>query len=119
MAKAVSDDRGKSHDDLAPLLAAMFKEFQEAARKKPDAVLNAQKVRIVNRLLTDVLAILDGEPSRTYLELLKEDDLPQNSDVTLMLGQVVAAMDAFKERYYTFGSGWGRLRMAQRKSPPI
>jgi hypothetical protein len=36
-----------------PLLAAMFREFQEASKKKPDAVLNKRKVQIVNRLLHD------------------------------------------------------------------
>ncbi len=85
-----------------PLLRAMFDEFKELSKKKPDAVLNKRKVELVNRLLKDVLAILEDEPSRPYLDLLDEDDLPQNSDVLLMLSQFVAAMSAFHDRYFGY-----------------
>jgi hypothetical protein len=40
--------------------------------------------------------------NRDYLDELNEDDLPQNSDVVLILSQTVAAMNAFQARYY----GW-------------
>jgi hypothetical protein len=83
-----------------PLLTAMFREFQEASKRKPDGLLNVRKIAIVNRLLKDVFCILDAEPSRAYLDLLDEDAVPQNGDVALMLGQTVAAMDAFKEKYF-------------------
>jgi hypothetical protein len=92
----------EKHDVLMPLLLAMFREFQDATKKKPDAVLNKRRVDIVNRLLRDVFVVLNGEKSRTYLDLLDEDDLPQNGDVSLLLGQAVAAMQAFKEKYYGF-----------------
>jgi hypothetical protein len=97
------------HDNLMPLLEAMFREFQEASKRKPDTPVNKRKVEIVNRLLKDVLTILDGEPARVYLDLLDEDTLPQNSDVVLILGQTVAAMKAFKEKYYDddgYNPGW-------------
>ena len=45
----ITADKAAKHDDLMPLLAAMFREFQEASRKKPEAVLNKRKVVIVNR----------------------------------------------------------------------
>jgi hypothetical protein len=74
-------------------------------------VLNKRKVEIVNRLLTDVFAILDGETTRTYLDRLDEDELPQNSDVVLILGQTLAAMKAFRHKYYRYSEllddeGW-------------
>ena len=46
-----------------------------------------------------MLAIVEGESTRAYLDLLNEDDLPQNSDVVLILGQAVAAMRT-KYRHY-------------------
>ena len=54
---------------------------------------------------------MEGEATHAYLDLLDEDDLPQNSDVVLILGQAVAAMEAFKDRYYIYirrigGDGW-------------
>ena len=93
-------EKGAKHDELMPLLSAMFSEFHDLSKKKPDGVLNKRKVEIVNRLLHDVLEILEGEFTRAFLDLLDEDDLPQNSDVVLILSQVVAAMEAFQAKYY-------------------
>lgn len=88
-----------------PLLSAMFREFQDLSKKKPDGALNKRKVEIVNRLLRDVLQLVEGEASRGYLDLLDEDVMPQNSDVVLILGQAKAAMEAYKEKYH----GWNAL----------
>ncbi len=85
---------------LSPLLEAMFKEFQELSRKKPDGQVGQTKVRMVNRLLKAVHQLLEGEPNRDYLDELDEDELPQNSDVVLILSQTVAAMNAFRAKYY-------------------
>lgn len=93
-------ERAAKHDSLMPLLTAMFREFQEFTKKKPEGVLSKNKVKIVNRLLTDILTIVQDEASRPFLDLLDEDDLPQNSDVLLMLGQFVAAMQGFHEKYW-------------------
>jgi hypothetical protein len=64
---------------------------------------------MVNRLLKSIHELLQEEPNRGYLDELNEDDLPQNSDVVLILSQTAAAMDAFHRRYYVgFGinKGW-------------
>ena len=97
-------EKAEKHSNLMPLLISMSDEFKELSKKKPDSVLNKRKVEIVNRLLRDIHEILKGEPTIAYLDLLDEDDLPQNSDVVLILGQTVAAMKTFKHMYYHFGS---------------
>jgi hypothetical protein len=84
---------------LRPLLGAMYKEFQELSKKKQDGAISATKVKMVNRLLSAVHKLLEGEPNRGYLDLLDEDDLPQNSDVVLILSQTEAAMNAYSARY--------------------
>ena len=70
-------------------------------------LLNKRKVEIVNRLLHDIHEILERESTSAYLDLLDEDDLPQNSDVVLILGQTVAAMVTFKDKYYNYNSLYG------------
>jgi hypothetical protein len=87
---------------LIPLLTAMHKEFQDLSRKKPDGQVGKTKVAMVNRLLKAVHKLLDGEANRGFLDELNEDDLPQNSDVVLILSQTVAAMTAFHNNYH----GW-------------
>jgi hypothetical protein len=49
--------------------------------------------------LENLLTILEGEPQRQFLDLLQEDDIPQNSDVVLVLSQYCAAMDQFHSKY--------------------
>lgn len=101
--------KAAKHDDFTPLLNAMFQEFQDLSKKKPDGALNKRKVEIVNRLLRDVLELVDAEPTRAYLDLLDEDDLPQNSDVVLILSQAVAAMTAFKSKYHRYLPAYGNV----------
>lgn len=97
---ATTVERATQYNALMPLLEAMFREFRELAKKKPEGVLNKRKVDMVNRLLKDVLTIVEDEPNRPYLDLLDEDDLPQNSDVLLILSQFEASMKVFQNRYY-------------------
>jgi hypothetical protein len=85
---------------LLPLLEAMYAEFQELSKKKQDGQVGATKVKMVNRLLKAVHSVLENEPNHAFLDLLDEDDLPQNSDVVLILSQAEAAMKAFQAKYY-------------------
>jgi hypothetical protein len=77
------------------LLKAMFLEFKELSKKKPEGVVSKSKIKVVNRLLEKCKNLLQNELSIEYLDLLDEDDLPQNSDIVLMLSQYDAALDQF------------------------
>lgn len=79
-----------------PLLRSLYLEFQELSKKKPQDAVSKGKVKIVNRILGQTFSVLDDEPSRVFLDLLDEDDLPQNSDVVIMLGQAMTAMGQFR-----------------------
>ena len=94
--------RAGMYETLEPLLKAMYGEFQELSRKKQDGVLNKNKIQVVNRLLKDVLSVVEDEPARAYLDLINEDDMPQNSDIALLLSQYRATMTQFHERYFRF-----------------
>lgn len=95
----ISVEIAQKHDTLMPLLLAMARSFEELAKKKPDGALNRRKVEIVNRLLRDVLSILQTEPTAAYMDMLDEDVFPQNSDVVLILGQFVVAMEGFAKKH--------------------
>src|SRR5262249_53357869 len=85
-----------------PLLQAMYNEFKDLSRKKPDGAVNKAKIKVVNRLLERCRDVLKDELSIDYLDLVDEDDVPQNSDVALMISQYVAAMKQFHSTYF----GW-------------
>lgn len=95
-------EKASTHDTTMPLLQAMYAEFKELSKKNPDAAVNKSKINIANRLLERVRVVVSAEESIDFLDLLNEDDVPQASDVTLILSQYVAAMKAFHNKYY----GW-------------
>jgi hypothetical protein len=94
--------QAQSYNTTRPLLDALYREMQELSKKKPDATLSDSKVKLINRLLEDVRAVLVKEVDFKYLDLLVTETLPQNSDVVLILSQYTAAMDRFYKTYY----GW-------------
>lgn len=83
-----------------PLFEAMYSEFRELSKKKADGVLNKNKIRVVNRLLEKCREVLCDEASAEFLDVLDEDDLPQNSDVALCLSQYGAALKQFRTTYH-------------------
>lgn len=87
------------YETTAPLLAAMYMQIQELCKKKPEATLNANKVSLINRLLTDIKELLANEPANKYLDLIDDEQLPQYSDVVLILSQYSAAMERFLAHY--------------------
>jgi hypothetical protein len=100
--KQTSFEKTELYEVIMPLLEAMRAEFLELTKKKPEAVLNKSKIKIVNRLLEKCRIVLALEQSLEYLDLIDEDDFPQNSDVALMLSQYVVTMHQFRSTYY----GW-------------
>lgn len=100
-----TEEKAQTHDNMTPLLLAMYAEFKEISKKKPDSAISKSKIKIVNRLLEKVWTVLSDEESIGFLDMLDEDDVPQASDVTLILSQYVAAMNAFREKHY----GWDGL----------
>lgn len=84
-----------SHDVFASLLD----EVKELSKKKPDATMSAGKVRIVNRVLQNLLMVLEGQPDAKYLEVLDDADLPQVSDAVLVMVQFKSALGSFKRRH--------------------
>lgn len=83
---------------LLPMLESAIVEMRDFAKKKPDAIVSATKIKILNRLLVDLKDVIKGEASAAYLEPLSEEGLPQNSDAVLILGQYRAAMESFENR---------------------
>jgi hypothetical protein len=87
------------YESSSPIFASIFKEIRELSKKKPDATINVGKVKIINRILNDLLVILRDEPAGKYLELLEDQSLPQLSDAVLLMVQFESALDSFYNRY--------------------
>lgn len=84
------------------VFGGLMQEMRELSKKKPDATLSGGKVKILNRILADIGTVLEDEPEAKYLDLLDDEQLPQNSDAVLVMVQHERALAAFKERYYVY-----------------
>jgi hypothetical protein len=84
---------------LSPMLDSALLEMREFSKKRQDGIVSETKIRLLNRLLNDIREILRSEESFRYLDPLSKEQVPQNSDAVLILGQYRAAMDSFQARH--------------------
>ena len=89
-----------------PQLEAMYLEFKEFGKSKGLQAINKKKIDIVNRLLEDCLKVLRDEPVARYLSLLDEDEMPEASDVLLMLSQFRAGLSSFEAKQASDLNDW-------------
>jgi hypothetical protein len=89
-----------TYEMLHPILEKIAFEVRELSKKKQDGVLNELKVKMINRVLTQIKDLLKSEPSAQFLDLLDTDSLPTNSDSILIISQYDAALSTFKNKYY-------------------
>jgi hypothetical protein len=94
-----------TYEASSPIFKGLIKEIRELSRKKPDATMSAGKVKIVNRILNDLLNILKAEPTGKYLETLNDESLPQVSDAVLTMVQFESALEAFESKYHQYIDG--------------
>ena len=90
----------ESYEASEPVFEALLTEVKLLSKKKPEATMSPGKVKIINRVLEDLLVFLKEEPTGKYLELLDDKTLPQMSDAVLAMVQFETALEAFKDRYY-------------------
>lgn len=89
------------------VFAGLLSEMRELSKKKAEATLSKGKVKILNRVLDDIIMLLKDEPEAKYLDKLDDDELPQNSDAVLVMVQYERALAAFEKRYYKYVLGHG------------
>ena len=94
-----TDDAVEIYVASCDVFEGLLSEMRELSKKKPEMILNKSKVKILNRILTDIQGILKKEPEGKYLDLLDDDDLPQNSDAILVMVQYERVLKAFEKRY--------------------
>jgi uncharacterized membrane protein YheB (UPF0754 family) len=89
------------------IFEGLLQEVRELSKKKPEATMSVGKVKIINRVLSDLLTFLKDEPEGKYLEELDDDTLPQFSDAVLIMVQFETALKKFAGRYHQYVSTFG------------
>ena len=102
---------------MSPLLNSIFREMKEFAKKKPDDPINVLKVRMINKILSQVKEFLKTDPNVEFLELLDEETLPTNSDTVIIIGQFRAILDQFQTRYFFRDDQYSDQRWHSQEEP--
>ena len=88
----------------------LFFEFQIMSRKKPNNIVNENKVRRINRVLEPVMEMLKNEKYAHFLELIPEPEIHETeegmtmmtgmsySDVSLLLTQFKGALNRYFQK---------------------
>lgn len=91
----------EDYELLNEMLSSLAHELRELSKKKQEGVLNLTKVKMVNRVLKPLKEeILKNEPSQNFLDLLNEEDIPNNSDAVLIISQYETALKEYNNKYY-------------------
>jgi hypothetical protein len=89
-------------------LEAFHREFEGLAKKAANGALNVFKTRIVNQAIAAANAVLGDEflPIKGF-EQFADEELPSNSDVSMVLAQYLEALEVLRCRNITRdGSFW-------------
>lgn len=95
-----TDETVATYQAVLGIFTGLLQEIRELSKKKPEAVMSKGKVSIVNRVLEDLKIVMESEPEAKFLDLLDDQDLPQNSDAVLIMVQYERAVQKFPTRYH-------------------
>jgi hypothetical protein len=101
--KSISRENAAKFELAASMFHSVREQYRILSSKKPDATLSSLKVEKLNLVLTDLLSLMEGEPSAKYLASVDDDLLPQYSDIVLIMAQFKAAMTQFADTHKGYG----------------
>lgn len=112
-----TDEQAATYDRLVPMLEAAHREMTELSKKKQDGVVNALKIKMLNRLLAELSKVIEKDPSHAFVDMLDDEMLPQNSDAVLILSQWQAALKQYKARHQGYDSSTRKDRWFTVENP--
>lgn len=84
-------------EKLIGQLQSLHSEISQLAKKSPNDGLNKFKLKLVNKVVSSGNELLKGgyRPFEDF-EVFEEDDVPTNSDVTMILAQYIEQTERFR-----------------------
>lgn len=84
-------------------LKGLHDEISQLAKKSPNDGLNKFKLKLVNSVIASANKILPSgyKPFSDFTEFV-EDDVPSNSDVTLVVTQYIEQVERFRSDHVTY-----------------
>lgn len=107
MAKKRSPEEiGEKWDLLKTMLSGMYAEIDKLCKKKPDMLLSELKINKINDLITPIKELLSGENQFVErIDLIDVNTPLELSDVIIILSQMEAGLDAYRDKYRYYVDG--------------
>jgi hypothetical protein len=92
-----TDEEVEALERLITQLSGLHAEISQLTKKSPNDALNAFKLKLVNKVIAAGNAVLpDGYRPFTDFEQFDTDDMPTNSDVTMILTQYMEQSERYR-----------------------
>jgi hypothetical protein len=104
-------------------ISGIHAEISALSKKSPNDAVNKFKLKFINAAITACNGLL-GDAYRAVGEFTKfnPDDVPSNSDVTLITSLYLEALEKFRSDHIKYVSGWWYYNTSDgkdvRSSPP-
>lgn len=89
-------------------LKSFYEDTNVLVKKNPKEEMNTFKLKLINKVLVRANAIVgDSKPFDDFTEFDIEGDMPNNSDVAMILGQYINCMEVIKkDNVHPFSGRW-------------
>ncbi|MGC4043850.1 MAG: hypothetical protein QM758_08580 [Armatimonas sp.] len=89
-------------EKLSGQMLSLHEEISLLSRKNPNDAVNKFKLKFINKLITESnLLLSDKYLPFTDFEAFDEDDIPQTSDIVLILSQYLQCFEKFRSDHIT------------------
>ena len=97
------------HEQLVSVTAALYDEMDKLNRKAPAMTISQLSLERVNKLIKSAKDLMQQEKDdfvEEIVEFVPAGDMPEYRDVVLVLGQLKAGLDRFRQSRTKY---WGNL----------
>lgn len=95
--KKMTEKEVNKFEKIQGQIEGLYKEIGILSKKSPNDAINKFKLKFINQILveTNLLLIDDYKPLEGF-EVFEEDDLPSNSDVTMIFEQYLNCLEKLR-----------------------
>ena len=89
-------------------LKSFYYDTNVLVKKNPREEMNTFKLKLINKVLVKANAIVgDSKPFADFAEFNIDEDMPNNSDVSMILGQYISCMEVIKkDNVHPYSGRW-------------
>lgn len=89
-------------------LKSFYVDTNVLVKKNPREEMNTFKLKLINKVLVKANAIVgDSKPFADFTEFNIDEDMPNNSDVSMILGQYISCMEVIKkDNVHPYSGRW-------------